>query len=451
MLFTLVLKEFRENLLSVRFAATAVVLITLAGVSVISLTSEHRRRIDDYNRRVELHRAEALVGDYSEAITVDRPVPALASLFKGIGTTLTDQVSLKNSAPARPIETVDIESTEALFPVIDLGFLTGVVLSLVALLFSYDAITGEKERGTLRQMLSNSVSRSVIIFSKWLSTFATLAVAVIITLGFGVLLAASLPRSPFSLRGEDYLALASITLAAMLYLSVFALMGILVSSMVSRSASSLAILMLVWVMLIFVFPNAAPYLAVWFSPAPTRQQSIREEKQLGSGLIQELKTRHEKGARRVLNEKLSGKEMQKLVDGIDDEWATENKQAIDRLREDNLSRLRQQEQTGARIAILSPYGAASYAFAALSDSGQAADEKFFQLVRLFDQDQFTPYAKSFAAAPLDNKPAPPVFEYRPASVADRLANASSEMMVLVTYNLVLFLGCFLAFRHYDLR
>lgn len=451
MLFTLVVKELRENLMSLRFAITAVVLMALAGVTVISLASEHRRQIDDYNRRVELHRKQAAEAGYAEPIVVDRPAPAFASLFKGIGSTLTNQISLKNFSPARAIETVDIESTEAMFPLIDLGFLTGVVLSLVALLFSYDAITGEKERGTLRQMLSNSISRPMIIISKWLSAFITLSVALIITLGLGSLLAASLPRSPFSLRGEDYMVLATIMIAAMLYLSVFALMGILVSSIVSRSASSLAILMLVWVMLIFVFPNAAPYLAVWLSPAPTRQQVIREEKQLGSGLLVELKDRHKKGAEQVVSEKLDGKEMQKLAEGIDDTWATEHKQAIDRLRENNLSELRQQEKVGKIIASLSPYGAAAYAFAALSDSGQAADERFFQLARLYDQDQLTPYAKSFAAAPLGSKPAPPVFEYRPASLADRLASASSEIVVLVTYNLALFIGCFVAFRRYDVR
>jgi len=449
MLLTLIIKELRESLMSTRFVVTAVVLVALTGVTVISLTSEHRRQTDDYNRRIELHR-QAAAAEPSGRTTIDRPAPALASLFRGINSTLPNQIKLSGQMPPEAKQIVDIESTEAMFPLIDLGFLIGVVLSLVALLFSYDAISGEKERGTLRQMLSNSVSRPVILISKWLAVCATLAVAIIITLGFGALFATSLPGSPLSLQGEDYLVLALIAFASMLYLSIFSLIAILVSSMVSRSASSLAILMLVWVMLIFVFPNASPYLALWIAPAPTRQQVVRAEKQLDSGLLEELKARHANGAKRVIDEKLKGAEMQNLASEINDEWVPEHKQAIDRLREDKLSRLREQEKIGARIASLSPYGVVVSSFAALADSGVAADERFFRLARLFDQDQLTPYSKSLAALQ-DSKPAPPVFEYRPTPLDERLIRIGSDTVILLTYNLLLLAGCLIAFRRYDVR
>ena len=42
---------------------------------------------------------------------------------------------------------------------VDWAFIIGYVLSLIALLFTFDAISGERERGTLRLMLANSIPR----------------------------------------------------------------------------------------------------------------------------------------------------------------------------------------------------------------------------------------------------------------------------------------------------
>ena len=53
-----------------------------------------------------------------------------------------------------------------LFGVLDLAFIVKVVLSLCVLLFTYDAICGEKEQGTLRLYASYPVSRSAQALAK---------------------------------------------------------------------------------------------------------------------------------------------------------------------------------------------------------------------------------------------------------------------------------------------
>ena len=45
----------------------------------------------------------------------------------------------------------------SVFGALDLTFIVKIVLSLFAILFTYDAIVGEKERGTLKLTLSNRV------------------------------------------------------------------------------------------------------------------------------------------------------------------------------------------------------------------------------------------------------------------------------------------------------
>ncbi|GEM_PF-2720874 len=450
MLLTIAAKEFRQRLFRLRFVATLIALIVLVSATVIALAHEHRKQADDYNRRVELHRKEVEKGDFS-VMRVDRPAPALSSLFRGLGPSAPDQIELNDSAPPESRQTIETEATEAMFPAIDLSFCIGVVLSLVALLFSYDAITGEKESGTLKQVLSNSVSRATLLAAKWIALTATMGVLVVTALAWGVLLARLLPGSAFTIRAGDAFALLMISAIGILLVSTFTILGILVSSLVPSSSSSLAILMLAWVMLVFVFPNASPYLAVWLSPAQTYQQASRSEKHINSEMYQDLKARNAKGAERVRAEQLKGPEMEKVAREIRKAWNEELKESLSRVREDYIVRLRQQEKKSALIAALSPYGSATQAMAALSDSGTESDDRFYRLARIFDDDQLSAYARLRAQTPKAQRPSPPVFAYESAPLGERLSGIAFQLSVLIAYNAVLFIASLWAFRRYDVR
>jgi ABC-type transport system involved in multi-copper enzyme maturation permease subunit len=450
MLLTIAVREFRERLLRLRFVVTLVAMMILVSATVVALAYEHRREADDYNRRVELHRKEVEKGDFN-VMRVDRPAPSLSSLFKGLGANAPDQIELSDPAPPEPRQTIETEATEAMFPAIDLSFCVCVVLSLVALLFSYDAITGEKESGTLKQVLSNSVSRATLIGAKWIALTATMGVLVIAALVWGALLARLLPGSPFVIRASDAIALLMIAAVGVLLVSAFTILGILVSSLVPSSSSSLAILMLAWVTLVFVFPNASPYLAVWISPAQTYQQASRSEKQINSDMYRELKERNAKGAEKVKAEKLNGSQMDKIISEIRDAWNEERKQSLSRLREDYAARLRQQEKRSALIAALSPYGSAAQAMAALSDSGVESDDRFLRLARIFDDDQLSAYSRLSAELPKDRRPSPPLFTYEATPVGERLSSIAFQLSVLIAYNAILFIASLWAFRRYDVR
>src|ERR1051325_11113052 len=54
----------------------------------------------------------------------------------------------------------------AIFRFLDLDFIFQIVLSLFAILFAYDAINGEKERGTLRLSFANPIPRHTYILGK---------------------------------------------------------------------------------------------------------------------------------------------------------------------------------------------------------------------------------------------------------------------------------------------
>ena len=71
---------------------------------------------------------------------------------------------------------------------IDWVFIIALVLSFVAILFTFDAISGERERGTLRLTLSNSVSRGAVLFAKFLGAFLSISIPFLIGALIGLFL-----------------------------------------------------------------------------------------------------------------------------------------------------------------------------------------------------------------------------------------------------------------------
>ena len=59
------------------------------------------------------------------------------------------------------------------FPPFDFSAVLSVMISLLALVFSYDAVTREREEGTLRFIFSSSVSRYSFLLGKWLGVVLT--------------------------------------------------------------------------------------------------------------------------------------------------------------------------------------------------------------------------------------------------------------------------------------
>ncbi|MDE0682321.1 MAG: ABC transporter permease subunit, partial [Candidatus Poribacteria bacterium] len=59
---------------------------------------------------------------------------------------------------------------------VDWAFVIGYVLSLIALLFTFDSVAGERERGTLRLMLANPVPRHTVLIGKFLGALVSISI-----------------------------------------------------------------------------------------------------------------------------------------------------------------------------------------------------------------------------------------------------------------------------------
>ena len=68
----------------------------------------------------------------------------------------------------------------SIFPLFDASLIFKIVISILALLIAYDVVSGEREQGTLKLIVSGTISRSQILVGKLIAGLETLAIPITI-------------------------------------------------------------------------------------------------------------------------------------------------------------------------------------------------------------------------------------------------------------------------------
>ena len=132
------------------------------------------------------------------------------------------------------------------------------LVPLVALLMSFDAISGEIERGTLPLLLTYPASRAQIVLGKFLAHMAVLALAMAV--GYGLAAAVTLGADGAAQAGLEALLLlfwTSLVLGA-----VFLGVGYLISALSRRPSGAAGMAIAVWLVLIVLYDLALLALVV---------------------------------------------------------------------------------------------------------------------------------------------------------------------------------------------
>lgn len=283
MLWEIIKKEFRSNIITARFILGFAICLMLISASTYVAIQDYSRRLNDYDTAVREHRDEVQKTNvYHELCPrVDRKPKQMSIFSQGMDKRLVNSFETYTTVVPAIYDGRKYGAYNeflSLFPSVDLTFIFRVVLSLLALLFAYDAISGEQEDGTLKQMMSNSIPRSSVLLGKYLSALLSLfwpiAVSIIVAL-----LMMMMRSDKVSLARDDFLRVLFIVIASLLYVSLFYLIGLLISTKTRRTATSLMIAMFVWVFLTLIYPNAGGFLAdqvVSSEPGPEEYSQLRE-------------------------------------------------------------------------------------------------------------------------------------------------------------------------------
>ena len=275
MLITLIRRELLDNLMTFRFAAAVFIMLLLVVANTAVLIKDYERRLAGYNTALKTHHQQLRERKtYSGGpLDVARPPNPLSIFNVGLDKRLGDEVWISHSFVPSLWDAQTYGTTNPLlnlFSSIDIVFIFEVVLSLMALIFAYDALAGERERGTLRLVLTHPVSRGQILLAKYISAMVCLLVPLLMSLLLAVILLTT--STAISLSIGDFLRIGGIVLSSTAYLSVFYLIGMLISAATRRTGTALMLAMFVWGFWVLVYPNVI--LAAIASPHTSQERAV---------------------------------------------------------------------------------------------------------------------------------------------------------------------------------
>jgi hypothetical protein len=414
-------KELLEHLLSLRFAVCASMLGGLVLVSGFVMYGDYRVRME--NHAVLEARAVPRPGEEGVlAVVAPRPLSILARGLDEVldrGYTITAFLGIEPHERQTPAI-----SLFALMAAPDLLYVVKALLSLVALLLAYDSISGERERGTLRLMLSFPLSRGQVVAGKMLG--GLLAVTVPFLLAVLVSLTAIRAGGRVAFGSQELVRLVLMLLAAVLYASLFFALGVLVSALCRSSPQALVILLFAWALLVFAVPNLGQLVAAELQPLPSAetQEALRMQTFARNRFIA-IQSRGEDpaGSFRAFN------------------------QEYDRRVEEYRARLEALVQTGRRWCRLSPAASLTYVFTDLAGTGIGDLRRLNAQLMQYKSAHLPELIVSLHGG----EAAPPRFTYQPEGQSGAWRRVRLDLLLLAGTALVLSLAAVSAALRTDPR
>ena len=257
-MMTLIRRELLDNLMTFRFAAAVFIMLLLVVANTAVLIKDYERRLAAYNTalKTEYQQLQERKTYSAGDLDVARPPNPLSIFNVGLDKRLGNEIWISHGFVPTLWDAEMYGTTNSLlnlFTSIDIVFIFEVVLSLMALIFAYDALAGERERGTLRLVLTHPIRRGQILFAKYISAMLCLLVPLLVSLLLAMVLLTT--STVISLDLGDFLRIGGIVFTSIAYLSVFYFIGMLISAATRRTGTALMLAMFVWGFWVLVYPN----------------------------------------------------------------------------------------------------------------------------------------------------------------------------------------------------
>ncbi len=265
MLKTIITKEFFDNILNLRFIVGFVLCLIITLSCVIILSNDYQKEMKDYQARIALQ--DEFLNNYAHTnrinamIVPQKPPEQFRPLIIGIPSDAD-------------LGSFDDNPLPVLFPPLDLIFIVTIIMSLMAILFSYDAIAGDREKGTLKLMVSNSVSRANLLLGKWIGGTLSLMIPFIFSLLISSIYITLNPKINWD--GSAWATFFLFLLVSIIFIAVFYLLGLLVSSFSKYASTSILTSLFLWIIFILVIPNLSPYIAAQVYRIPSVNKIEKE-------------------------------------------------------------------------------------------------------------------------------------------------------------------------------
>ena len=481
MLMTLIQKEIMHHILSVRFVALLLMCLLLVPLTLSINYRRYSQNLVDYQESVKREQTEAKENPpnaQNPNIEVSKlflkPTP-LSVFANGLEDALPTYLGMTRNGVRQGSAGVSQASVAYVLGNLDFLFIVGTVFSLLALLFTFDAVAGEREAGTLRINLSNSLPRDVFLWSKLIGGYIVFVVPFLVSFLLGLLL---LVWQGFPL-GELRVALPvfCLTLISLLYIAVFFAIGVVISTYLDNAKTALIVAFTFWVFAVLIAPRGAFVVAKLVAPTRTQQAVYMEKTTLRNNLS---KDKDEKISEKMTEAFASGdgvvmmrsddtafqEKMNKLKKPIEEEFRLAFQNQTDKIDRDYQREKARQEYVGETLSRIAPTSSLSYIAINLTQTGKLKRDLYFQAgERYFSQlndayfseisDDAIAQIMQIAArlnesseSEIDKIPPPPTL--MELSLSDTLRRSAVDVFLLVFFAIAFTAIAFLKFFRSDI-
>ena len=475
MLAAIIKKEIRELIGSSTFTYTLAVCAALILLAFYSGARHHQVNVERWeaSQQENIRRFEG-VTDWLRVNSnnVYLPPQPLAALVSGVSNDIGRTAEVQ---PRGELATEDSRYNEepifAVFRFLDLEFIFQVVLSLFAILLAYDAVSGERERGTLKLIMANAVSRPIYLLGKFIGAYLLLSTALLMAIAVGTLF---LPVMGIHLNGDEWGRLALIVVAGLLYFGAFLALSVFVSSLTRRSSTSFLVLLVCWIGAVMILPRAAVLTAGRAVDVPSVDEVAYKKAGYSSDLWKDFRSGM-KDFRAPQSDNTGDPSLvmdafNKFMDSLTSIRDEKMDLFAAQLNEDRANRVAQREQVAFSLARLSPSASLTLATSELAGTSVSLKDEFYEQAMNY-QPVLANFLKEKTGMNVggrmvifkvtdgseEEEPEPidpteiPAFTFQPPPLTASVVQAVPDMGVLLLYNLLFVAGAFIAFGRYDVR
>ena len=263
---TIIKKELLDHLQSIQFSVLVVISIVLFVANGIIFVKKYNEQNSWYNEQV------AQLNQNPSTMGTTLPAKPNSLLFLAEGGDKYRPSSYQLSPKGRLSAMAGKERNFKMpdIPELDWAFIIKIIFMLYVLLLGYASISGEKEQGTLRLILSNSQGRIKLLVSKYIAIIQTVMIPLIIGALISLIIVAfSIPQI---LTLDNFMRILLLLFLTITYLSIFAFLSLLISSLIHQSSMVLLVLLAAWILFAIIIPNVPSILSEEFSKVPSEYE-----------------------------------------------------------------------------------------------------------------------------------------------------------------------------------
>ncbi len=469
MLRDVITKEIQDTIMSPRFVFTFLLCTILVLLSVYTGINNYLADQKEYSAAIALNKKNLesqsnyfALGQFG--VKINKKPQVLSTVVTGVEEAVGRVANVNIAYDPSLVESkYSSNPVFAVFGALDLSFIVKIVLSLFAILFTYDAIVGEKERGTLKLALSNRIPRDTLILGKAIGGFISLLIPLIIPLVLGMLVLMIYPN--VSLSGGDWGRIGLICMMFLLYLSVFFTLGLFISTRTSRSSTSFLILLFIWVTFVTIIPKAAVMTAAQVKRIP----SVHEITAQKDAFLQEIQKEAMTTQRQYFKDNPRPEEEAKKAQWNEEvkKWLEEFQQGLlAKIDEKNAAierdyqvKLRGQQRLAINLSRISPASALMFSCMSLARTGISEHERFLNSIKTY-KPIFSKWISAKMMRTLNmgdgEQPKPelddmPQMDFMAERLGDSFKRILPDLILMIFLIILFFVGAYVSFLRYDVR